>query len=155
MRNAAGKEKKPATVKKTPPKKSSTSKKPVPPTKQATDKMEMDNSKAVDNKSTDVKSTTYTCPMHPEIRQDAPGKCPKCGMKLIPEKPKTEKNDHDGMDMGKGTQKVGMEGMDMGDTDATMANIKKAKINLGPIRTITNNAKPRTVRYDLTLRIQR
>jgi len=27
----------------------------------------------------------YTCPMHPEIRQDKPGKCPKCGgMKLVP-----------------------------------------------------------------------
>lgn len=26
----------------------------------------------------------YTCPMHPEIRQDAPGKCPICGMKLVP-----------------------------------------------------------------------
>ena len=26
----------------------------------------------------------YTCPMHPEIRQDAPGTCPKCGMALEP-----------------------------------------------------------------------
>ncbi|HRG38876.1 MAG TPA: heavy metal-binding domain-containing protein, partial [Bacteroidia bacterium] len=26
----------------------------------------------------------YTCPMHPEIIQDKPGDCPKCGMKLIP-----------------------------------------------------------------------
>lgn len=25
---------------------------------------------------------TYTCPMHPEIRQDKPGSCPKCGMTL-------------------------------------------------------------------------
>lgn len=24
----------------------------------------------------------YTCPMHPEIKQDAPGACPKCGMAL-------------------------------------------------------------------------
>ena len=24
----------------------------------------------------------YTCPMHPEIRQDHPGDCPKCGMRL-------------------------------------------------------------------------
>ncbi len=24
----------------------------------------------------------YTCPMHPEIRQPAPGNCPKCGMAL-------------------------------------------------------------------------
>jgi Cu+-exporting ATPase len=27
----------------------------------------------------------YTCPMHPEIRQDHPGACPKCGMALEPE----------------------------------------------------------------------
>src|SRR3546814_15012383 len=28
--------------------------------------------------------TIYTCPMHPEIRQDHPGSCPKCGMALEP-----------------------------------------------------------------------
>ena len=26
----------------------------------------------------------YTCPMHPEIQQDKPGNCPKCGMALEP-----------------------------------------------------------------------
>lgn len=25
----------------------------------------------------------YTCPMHPEVVKDAPGDCPKCGMKLV------------------------------------------------------------------------
>ena len=25
----------------------------------------------------------YTCPMHPEVQMDKPGKCPKCGMELI------------------------------------------------------------------------
>ncbi len=29
---------------------------------------------------------TYTCPMHPEVKQDHPGSCPKCGMNLVPEK---------------------------------------------------------------------
>ena len=29
--------------------------------------------------------TIYTCPMHPEVRQDHPGNCPKCQMHLIPE----------------------------------------------------------------------
>jgi Cu+-exporting ATPase len=28
--------------------------------------------------------TLYTCPMHPEIEQDHPGNCPKCGMALEP-----------------------------------------------------------------------
>jgi Cu+-exporting ATPase len=32
----------------------------------------------------------YTCPMHPEIRQDHPGNCPKCGMALEPEMPLLE-----------------------------------------------------------------
>lgn len=27
--------------------------------------------------------TTYTCPMHPEVISDKPGKCPKCGMELV------------------------------------------------------------------------
>ena len=26
----------------------------------------------------------YTCPMHPEVQQDHPGDCPKCGMALEP-----------------------------------------------------------------------
>ena len=29
--------------------------------------------------------TVYTCPMHPQIRQDHPGNCPICGMALEPE----------------------------------------------------------------------
>ncbi|MFZ3173420.1 MAG: heavy metal translocating P-type ATPase [Thiobacillus sp.] len=29
----------------------------------------------------------YTCPMHPEIRQQGPGACPKCGMALEPVNP--------------------------------------------------------------------
>jgi Cu+-exporting ATPase len=24
----------------------------------------------------------HTCPMHPEVKQNGPGKCPKCGMSL-------------------------------------------------------------------------
>ena len=31
--------------------------------------------------------TTYVCPMDPEVRQDHPGPCPKCGMALEPEIP--------------------------------------------------------------------
>ena len=31
-----------------------------------------------------VAPTIYTCPMHPEVRADAPGACPKCGMALEP-----------------------------------------------------------------------
>jgi hypothetical protein len=28
----------------------------------------------------------YTCPMHPEVIQDKPGKCPKCSMDLVEKK---------------------------------------------------------------------
>jgi len=28
----------------------------------------------------------YTCSMHPEVRSDKAGKCPKCGMTLIEKK---------------------------------------------------------------------
>jgi hypothetical protein len=31
-------------------------------------------------------ATKYTCPMHPEVVQDKPGSCPKCGMKLVEKK---------------------------------------------------------------------
>ena len=37
-------------------------------------------------------SKLYTCPMHPEVRQDHAGNCPKCGMALEPELP-TELNE--------------------------------------------------------------
>ncbi|HUS19291.1 MAG TPA: heavy metal translocating P-type ATPase [Terriglobales bacterium] len=32
-------------------------------------------------------ATMYVCPMDPEVRQDHPGACPKCGMALEPEMP--------------------------------------------------------------------
>ncbi len=38
--------------------------------------------------------TIYTCPMHPEIRRDAPGNCPKCGMALEPLLPSLDADDH-------------------------------------------------------------
>jgi FtsP/CotA-like multicopper oxidase with cupredoxin domain len=31
----------------------------------------------------DAGPVTYTCPMHPEVTSDEPGRCPKCGMKLL------------------------------------------------------------------------
>ena len=37
---------------------------------------------------------TYTCPMHPEIRQDGPGTCPVCGMALEPEMPSLDEGEN-------------------------------------------------------------
>lgn len=40
-----------------------------------------------------VTGTVYTCPMHPEIRQDHPGTCPKCGMSLEPVMPSLDQDE--------------------------------------------------------------
>lgn len=39
---------------------------------------------AVKNHGPQPAGTVWTCPMHPEIRRDGPGSCPKCGMALEP-----------------------------------------------------------------------
>ena len=41
-----------------------------------------------------VAGALYTCPMHPEVRQDHPGACPKCGMALEPEMPTLEEGEN-------------------------------------------------------------
>ncbi len=54
----------------------------------------------------DHSKLTYTCPMHPEVRKDAPGTCPKCGMTLVPVKDDEGKAmDHHGMGHGDHTMK--------------------------------------------------
>jgi len=47
-----------------------------------------------------TKGTLYTCPMHPEVVKDAPGKCPGCGMDLIPME-RGAAGEHAGHDMSK------------------------------------------------------
>lgn len=53
--------------------------------------------KSDDASSEPVKLTAvgaiYTCPMHPEIRQNQPGSCPKCGMTLEPLLPIADEGD--------------------------------------------------------------
>jgi len=43
--------------------------------------------------------TLYTCPMHPEVVQDHPGDCPKCGMALEPMSPVDDSDDHEAKEM--------------------------------------------------------
>ena len=42
----------------------------------------------------EISPAVYTCPMHPEIRQDHPGTCPKCGMALEPEMPSLDEGEN-------------------------------------------------------------
>jgi hypothetical protein len=39
----------------------------------------------MDQKTRSAVAAAYVCPMHADIRQSGPGKCPKCGMELLPE----------------------------------------------------------------------
>ena len=49
--------------------------------------------KPLESPETIATGAIYTCPMHPEIRQDHAGACPKCGMALEPEMPSLDDND--------------------------------------------------------------
>jgi len=62
------------------------------------------------------KRIVYTCPMHPEVIKDAPGKCPGCGMDLIPKKESAET--HASHDIQKASHK---------DHEAAMTNPQMAK----------------------------
>src|SRR3989344_4117236 len=39
-------------------------------------------------------SSSYTCPMHPEIVRASPGMCPECGMNLVPTGKKQSAMEH-------------------------------------------------------------
>jgi Cu2+-exporting ATPase len=40
---------------------------------------------------TEENQTVYTCPMHPEIKQERSGMCPECGMALVPSRTNAER----------------------------------------------------------------
>ena len=46
----------------------------------------MDHSMSSSRPAASQHAVLYTCVMHPEVVSDKPGKCPKCGMKLVPKK---------------------------------------------------------------------
>ncbi len=118
--------------------------------------MNMDDMKGIDmskNKNTkQIQPETYTCMMHPEIHSTKPGNCPKCGMKLVKEKPKASAEPkHDEMQMPGDTSKG--KSMDMGNMKIDNTdNMGMSKINLGPIKTIPDNTPPHTVIYHLYVR---
>tara|TARA_R110001583_G_scaffold46761_3_gene146516 strand:+ start:13583 stop:15955 length:2373 start_codon:yes stop_codon:yes gene_type:complete len=51
------------------------------------------------NEKSANRSAVFTCPMHPEIRQNKPGLCPKCGMALEATTPDTNNDNTELQDM--------------------------------------------------------
>lgn len=68
----------------------------------------------MNNHEHEQSNTVYTCPMHPEVVRKEPGKCPGCGMDLIP----TQTDEHAGHDM---------QSMSHMDHEAAMTNPAMAK----------------------------
>ena len=69
------------------------------------------------NPGADDNGVKYTCPMHPNVVQDQPGKCPVCGMDLV----KVTKTDGASDDLM------------LTDSQIKLANITTAPVNKKPI----------------------
>ena len=104
-----------------------------------------------------VQPTTYTCPMHPEIHANKPGKCPKCGMDLIKEKAKPVKKSVSKKQVPKAVVKKAK----IIETKAASDDLHKnhassptenAKVIEEQVKKIVKNVPSRTVRYDLYVR---
>jgi hypothetical protein len=65
------------------------------------------NGRTTDNKTVIQQVVKYTCPAHPEVVQDVPGSCPKCGMALV------EKKEMSTVDMPRAKDSVIMNQDDM------------------------------------------
>jgi FtsP/CotA-like multicopper oxidase with cupredoxin domain len=111
-----------------------------------------------------AQTVTYTCPMHPEIRSSKPGNCPKCGMKLVREKPRPVKKPPVKKPVEKPLPKDTIADPPViRDTLPQFDTVRKVEEEvqqgvaekpiaggiLGSIKTIKSQIPPRTVRYDL------
>ncbi len=70
----------------------------------------------------------YTCSMHPEVRVDKPGKCPKCGMTLVPVSP--SRDDHKIMEHGSMDHGVMKHGDHVMKPVAQMSSWEKFKMSM-------------------------
>lgn len=74
-------------------------------------------------------ATTWTCSMHPQIRQPEPGQCPLCGMDLIPLAEDGDNGDNPMM-------------VQMSETAARLANIQTMAVGSGSaVKTLRLNGK--------------
>lgn len=92
----------------------------------------------------------YSCPMHPDVVSDKPGKCPECGMELAVQDKEQAPAKNNKADT-QGHDHHDMQGMETA-AGGLSANIAVAKKNLGTIKTVRASQPPRTVRYDLHIR---
>lgn len=99
--------------------------------------MEMDKKPAKEESN----PITYTCPMHSEIHESKPGNCPKCGMKLVPEKTEKQTKISPQKDLQKKQTGQGNKAI-QNNNNSTVAQKKNGE----------NNSPPRVVRYDLYIR---
>jgi FtsP/CotA-like multicopper oxidase with cupredoxin domain len=88
----------------------------------------------------------YTCEMHPEIQSRKPGKCPKCGMKLVKQQPKITEPDIK-------KEKVIPKDSAMHDHPTPLhVPIDSSNKNEALLTPIERTVPPRTVRYDLYIK---
>lgn len=76
-----------------------------------TEKEYQEKSKNKDSKDTQKKENKdkkiYYCPMHPNYTSDKPGKCPICGMNLVPNEREKIQEDDKNKDINKNEEKEG------------------------------------------------
>lgn len=66
-------------------------------------------------------ATVYTCSMHPQVKQDHPGKCPICGMDLIPA----------GKSGGDSKMSTDDDGVMLSDEALALANVETETVGTG------------------------
>ncbi|MEX2117500.1 MAG: heavy metal-binding domain-containing protein [Bacteroidota bacterium] len=64
-------------------------------------------------KPQDQSKDVYTCPMHPDVVSDKPGKCPQCGMKLEKKKSVSDQEEKMAKMMGKPMYELFTEGLEV------------------------------------------
>ena len=103
-----------------------------------------------------VTQTFYTCVMHPEIHLPKPGKCPKCGMALVKEKPikskATAKPKAVTPVKKETTEKAKSTSTVEKDKDVDIKNMEKVPVNPPVKKRVIKDEQPKVVRYDLYVR---
>jgi membrane fusion protein, copper/silver efflux system len=77
-----------------------------------------DDSTGHDHSREEATPTRYTCPMHPNVVQDAPGKCPVCGMDLVP----VDKSNA-----------AATDDLMLSDSQIKLANVTTQKVSMQPV----------------------